>query len=229
MDITAYLYGFGSAVYATLSILIAVQARQRANAVLAACCALTALWAASSAIWGPVLLEGPVGLLDLIRLLTWYFYLLYLYKRSEAASQNQIRGFGAVGCGCLTIGVILLLLNSSQITVYYTIFSGPIAIRLLICISELLLIENLYFNLPESMRWHIALPCILLAGLACFDILVVADTALYRRPSIPLESGRVIAIIFVAPLLVLAAFRGSGGANPFGCQDRLYSTVRPWS
>ena len=72
MDIAASLFSVGSAVYATLSILIAIQARQRANAVLAFCCAVTALWAASGAIWGPLMLEGPTGFLDLFRLLVWY-------------------------------------------------------------------------------------------------------------------------------------------------------------
>ncbi len=97
---------------------------------------------------------------------------------------------------------------------HYSLLSLPIAIRLLVCISELLLIENLFLNLPENSRWHVALPCVLLAGLTCFDILVVADTALFGRPSLPLASARAIAMIVVAPLLVLAALRGQRWNEP---------------
>ena len=213
MNVNAYLYCIGFAVYGTLSVLIVIQARQNVNTVLAICCAVTAIWAASGAAWSPISLDGLVGFLDLIRLLTWYIYLLYLYRRSEVASSAQIRGFSSIAWGGVFASISLLFLSSTDAH-SYSVFSWPIAIRLFICISELLLIENLYFNLPESARWHIALPCILLGGLACFDILVVADTALFRRPSVPLESGRVIAMIIVAPLLVLAASRGQRWNEP---------------
>ena len=204
---TSYVYSVGSAVYATLSILIAIQARQKANVLLSACCAITAIWAATSVYLGPQLLYGATGFLDLLRLLIWYVYLLALYRQSEAASSTQIVGFGLIAYAGLAMSLIISVTLSST-TASYSIYSLPIATRLILCICELLLVENLYLNLPESARWHVALPCIMLAGLACFDIVVVADVALFRRPSIPLENGRIIAMIIVAPLLVLGAFRG---------------------
>ena len=207
MDVTSYVYSVGSTVYATLSILIAIQARQKANALLSACCAITAIWAATSVYLGPQLLDGIPGYLDLARLLMWYVYLLGLYRQAQVASSSQIFGFGLIACAGLGSSIFMLV-TLWGVTTPYSIYSLPIATRLILSICELLLIENLYLNLPDSARWHVALPCILLAGLACFDILVVADAALFRRPSIPLENGRVIAMITVAPLLVLAAFRG---------------------
>jgi putative PEP-CTERM system histidine kinase len=195
-----------------LSVLIAIQAQKRANLSLAICCAVTAAWAASTAAWTNSPMSGPVGVLDLLRLLTWYLYLLFLYRRLEIAHVWQIRSFYSVAASAAVAGLIVAF--SDQELLPYTIYSPSILIRLALSVSELLLIENLYLNSPESARWHIALPCVLLGGLACFDILVVADTALFHRQSMSLASGRTISMIIVAPLLVLAASRGQRWSKP---------------
>ena len=96
MELNAYLFIVCSATYATLSALIAIQARGRTNLVLASGCGVTALWAACSAVWSQPTLQGAAGLLDLIRLSVWYYYLLHLYRQSEIAPSWQVKGFGAV-------------------------------------------------------------------------------------------------------------------------------------
>ena len=170
-----------------------------------ACCGVTALWAAFDAAFGAEL-QGIAGFLDLARAIAWYTYLLFLYRQSGAASSTQLKCFFVVGLlGC--VGSLSLLFTAVNGLSNYSLLYPPVVIRLLIGITELLLIENLYFNLPQNARWHIALPCILLAVLSCFDILVAADAVLFRRPSFALEYGRVVAMVIVAPLLVLAAVR----------------------
>ena len=211
-ELNVYLFSICAGVYATLSLLIAVQAKQNANVILAFACGLTATWALSGVVWSQPELGGAIGLLDMLRLLVWYIYLLYLYKRSDVGSEWQIRGFCIVAISVLVAGLVAA--SAPKETLSYTLFSLPVSARLFICICELLLIENLYLNLPETARWHIAIPCVLLGGLACFDILVIADTALFRRPSVPLASGRAIAMVIVAPLLVLAALRGQRWSEP---------------
>ena len=191
--------------YATLSVSIAIQAKQKPNVVLAVCCGVTAIWAVSGAAWEQPQFEGPSGFLDLLRLLTWYGYVLYLYKRAALGQAWQIYGFAAIAASVLAIGTVSIFWHGEGAS--YTLYSAPMFTRLIVSVCELLLIENLYLNLPENTRWHIALPCVLLGGLACLDILVVADTVLFRRPSSSVASARAIALIIVAPLLVLASSR----------------------
>jgi putative PEP-CTERM system histidine kinase len=49
---------------------------------------------------------------------------------------------------------------------------------------------------------------VLLGGLACFDILLCADLVLFHAASPALSGGRAVAMILIAPLLVIAAIRG---------------------
>jgi len=80
-------------------------------------------------------------------------------------------------------------------------------VRLGVAVCELLLIENLYLNLPDYSRWHVALPCVLLGGVACFDILLCADLVLFQKASMSLVGAHAVALIIVAPLLATAAAR----------------------
>ena len=157
-------------------------------------------------------MEGSLGLLDLLRLTFWYLYLLLLYKRADVGARWHIYGFGAVAASTMLVGTVYIVVAAGSPP--YGLYSPPVALRLIICVFELLLIENLYLDLPENARWHIALPCVLLGGLACFDILVSADTVVFHTASKSLISARVVAMIIVAPLLVLAASRGQRWREP---------------
>ncbi|MDP9085502.1 MAG: PEP-CTERM system histidine kinase PrsK [Pseudomonadota bacterium] len=214
MDLTSTLLLVCAATYATLSALIAIQARKRTNAILAACCGVTSVWAAVGAIWPQSTLGSTRGLLDLARILAWYIYLLHLYQRFGVGSRWQVRSFTAVAVGSALLGAFSLWPGIVSPTEPLSLFSLPIAIRLTLSVCELLLIENLYLNLPEHTRWHVAMPCVLLGGLACFDILVSADSVLFHRPSPPLSGARAVAMVIVAPLLVIAATRGQRWSEP---------------
>ena len=214
MELNSYLFIVCSATYATLSTLIAIQARRRTNVLLAVCCGVTAVWAGAAAAWPQPALNGPSGLLDLVRILIWYCFLLHLYQRSEAGSARHVRAFAAVALGAAAVGLFSAWDGRFVDEHSTTLLSLPIAVRLTLSVCELLLIENLYLNLPEHARWHVAVPCVLLGGLACFDILVCADTVLFRHPSPPLAGARAVAMVIVAPLLVIAASRGQRWSEP---------------
>lgn len=214
MELNSYLLLVCSATYATLAFLIAVQARKRTNVILAACCGLTSVWAATGAVWPLSTLGGSTGLLDLTRILAWYLYLLHLYQRFGVGSRWQVRSFTAVAVGAFVLGALSLWPGLAAADAPLSLFSLPIAIRLTLSVCELLLIENLYLNLPEHTRWHVAMPCVLLGGLACFDILISADAVLFHRPSPPLAGARAVAMVIVAPLLVIAATRGQRWSEP---------------
>ena len=214
IELNSYLFIVCSATYATLSALIAIQARKWTNLLLATCCAVTAVWAGGFAVAPQPTLLGATGLLDVTRVLAWYVYLLHLYQRFCIGSRWQIRAFSGVAVAAAVLGLISAFPNGTGGQEPTSLLSLPIAIRLTLSVCELLLIENLYLNLPEHARWHVAMPCVLLGGLACFDILASADIVLFHHASLSIQGARAVAMVIVAPLLAIAATRGQRWNEP---------------
>ena len=208
MTLQSFLLVICAAAYATLASLIAIQARQRTNWILAACCLVTAAWAGSAATWPELTLDSPRWQLDFLRALAWYGFILHLYRRSVVGPRQQMRAFTGIAFAAALLGLVSAIQSHLGHAHEISLFALPIMLRLGLAVCELLLIENLYLNLPEHARWHVAVPCVLLAGLACFDILLCADLVLFHVASPALSGARVLVMIIVAPLLVIAAIRG---------------------
>ncbi|MBC7801091.1 MAG: PEP-CTERM system histidine kinase PrsK [Gemmatimonadaceae bacterium] len=200
------LFGACAAVYVLLPALIVARARHATAWLMVACCLMTAAWAAANTIDLPNGLRALPSALDLVRALFWYGFVLHLYRRTVSPDQ--------AGRGFLLIGGIAMVLAGAAIALEWdgsaarpSLLTLSIVVRLGIAVCALLLIENLYLNLPEHSRWHVALPCVMLGGLACFDILLCADLVLFQKPSMSLTGAQAVAMIIVAPLLGVAASR----------------------
>jgi len=207
---TQVLYGACAAVYVALPALITMRSRHLTGWLLIACCLATAVWAAANAVLRPVpAYPGWSGLpdaLDLLRALAWYGFVLHLYGRFVPANRAG-RAFTAAGVIAAMVAAAAVVLEGRYGVARPSILSLGIMARLGIAVCELLLIENLYLNMPDHYRWHVALPCVLLGGLAGFDVLLCADLVLFQQASVSLTGAHVVAIIIVAPLLAAAAAR----------------------
>lgn len=197
------LYGACAAAYLVLPAFIAMRSRHRTGLLLIACCLVTAAWAAANAL-------APDGwpvpdALDHLRALSWYGFVLHLYGRF-VPSGRAWRAFAAAGTVAVLMAVAAIIEGRYGVA-RPSILSLGIMVRLGVAVCELLLIENLYLNLPDHTRWHVALPCVLLGGLACFDIMLCADLVLFQQASASLTGAHAIATIIVAPPLLAAAAR----------------------
>lgn len=211
------LYGACAAAYALLAALILVQSRRsRTGWRLSACCAVTAVWAATWAVSGAIPDAAEAGDaesrgladgLDLLRAACWYGFILHLYRRSVPGGGQAGTAFRTMGLVAVLVTVMAFLLGAGAAGQPVSLWSFGIAARLGIAICQLLLIENLYLNTPADARWHVALPCVALGVLAGFDIVLCADAVLFREVSATLLDARAVAITFVAPLLAVAAAR----------------------
>ena len=201
------LFGLCAAAYCLLSLLIGAQARQLTSWMLAGCCLITAVWALSAALHPGEGLSGASGALDAMRALGWYAFILHLYRRSAGPDGKGAMAFLLVGlAGCaLTAGTILMGLPAADERM--PLLSLPVLLRLGVAVCQLLMIENLYLNLPRHARWHIVLPCVSLGGLAGMDILLCTDAVMYGQPSTALQGARALAMVMVAPLIAVAAGR----------------------
>ena len=196
-----------AAIYAALSALILVRARLSSTGwLLAGAAAVTAVWAASVAFWPDTPLTGLPGALELLRSVAWYIFILHLYRRTVRARGQLNQAFAMMGfVALLVIGVTVLLQPGGAAGV--SLLSAGTAVRLGLAVCNILLIENLYQNVPDEAKWYINLPCIALGGLFVFDIVLSADTVLFRQASPTLLASRAIATAIVAPLLAIAAVR----------------------
>ena len=210
-DVTPLLYGACALVYAVIAVLIGVRARHRTGRLLALCCLITAGWATTVMLTADQPLGGPAGAADLLRALCWYGFILHLYRRSVAAPGGTGTAFSVAGALALAISAYAAWSQPPFDSGPATLFSVGILVRIGLAVAELLLIENLYFNMPRHARWHVALPCVLLGGLACFDILRCGELVLFYQGRDSLEGARVVAMMLVAPLLMIAASRERRG------------------
>ncbi len=211
------LFAVCAVAYSMLCCVIAWQAPQRSGWLLAGCCAATAAWSGASAATPVPGYSGVPGALDLVRALAWFGFVLHLYRRyvpglaagglTAAGRDVAGRSFMLIGLAALPIAAVAAWLDWAPAAGQPSLWSVGIVLRLAIAVCELLLIENLYLNVPDTNRWHVALPCVLLGGLACFDVLLGADTVLFHESSGALASARVVATLTISPLLVVAAAR----------------------
>lgn len=208
MTTVQFLFGTCAVVYAMLCGLIAWQAPKRGGWLLPGCCAVTAGWAAISAALPGNGFTGLPGALDLARALAWFGFILHLYRRYVPAGEDSAgRAFTLIGSAAVPLAAAACWMDWQPGADQVSLWSLGVSVRLGIAVCALLLIENVYFNVPETNRWHVALPCVLLGGLACFDVLICADAVLFRQSSGAFTGARVVAWLMVSPLLVVAAAR----------------------
>jgi len=209
MPIAGILFGLAAAAYAVAAAVILFQRLPgRSNVALAGACAVTAVWAAAAAEQPLPGLFGPAAVLDFFRACAWFGYLVVVAHRTlSLPKRNGGAAFLTLLFAIVAIlGAVLTWRAPGPASVGLLVPFGIIA-RLGLAIGILLLIENLYRNTPDEARWHVNLACIAIVGMYLYEIMLYADTVLYRRVSPLLFTGQAPASLAVLPLLLLAARR----------------------
>lgn len=202
METGDFLFVCCGAIYLATAIVIAARRHRAAPLLLAGCCFVTAGWAAAG-LWSNAT-AGIGGIADLVRAMVWFGFLFFLYHDARMGRPLYELGFAAAAFVAAAMAGVAVAGADASTTVQPLV----IIARLTLAVAELLLIENLYLNIPQDARWHVALPSVLLGGLACFDILLCADIILFRVPTPSLEAARTLVMTLIAPLLMVAAARG---------------------
>jgi putative PEP-CTERM system histidine kinase len=203
----ALLHGGCALLYAALAALILVrQQRSRTGLWLAAACLVTAGWAASVAVSSDPY-SGVSAVLELARAAAWYGFILHLYRRTVTVRRQLTQTFITMGLLALLLVGVLPLIDAVANQPATALWSAGVAIRLGFAVANILLLENLYFNTPAKMRWHINLLCVALGGLFVYDLLLYADALLFHRVSHILFAARAPVTAIAAPLIAIAAAR----------------------
>lgn len=212
---------------ALAGLVLARRSNSRTGTWLAVACLMTAAWAGAVA-WdwrshdwqfpsgqfpsgqfpsGQPYGRGLSGWLELARSVTWYGFILHLYRQTITAHRQLSQAFTTMGLLALlvVVGLPLASVLAEQQTNLQSVTA--LALRLGFAVCGILLLENLYFNTAPETRWHINLLCIALGGLAVYDLMLFSDAVLFGRISFPLLEARAPVTALAAPLIALTAVR----------------------
>ena len=207
---TLIYWSLGSAVitYALLALHLVRQGLMQTSThrigvfmLLAALC--TVLWSTFSllalsthAAWGVAAYSA-----DVLRYLCWLIFIALFFKAGTLRRFLARWGWAVGVAGLLGVPVLIMLLQ---------IWAGPAAntfLMVLLALGTLILVEQLFRNLPEGSVWSAKPVCLGLAGMSAFDLYLFSQGALFRNMDPEALSVRPLVHAMMVPLLLLATTR----------------------
>ncbi|BAL93751.1 XrtA/PEP-CTERM system histidine kinase PrsK [Rubrivivax gelatinosus] len=166
--------------------------------------ALASFWQAAH----PTLAGGyAAALLDLLRLGLWLRFMLALLEPAgRDAADPALRplrsaaGLALLVALCALVGIALAREPAALLRL---LFGG----WLLIAVVGLVLVEQIFRNLPEDSRWNAKPVCLGLALLFAFDLYVYAEGVLFGRLDADALGVRGLVVALAMPWLLVAARR----------------------
>ena len=200
-------YAAAAAAFLFLSLLLVTSWRGRLQGMLLAAASLTsATWAAAVAYSAaqPDSTLLVVAILEVLRSALWFAFLLVLlgYSRKKVGTLRLAAGGLAAFCGI----VILVTLYTGVASATRPEMFG-ILVRLLLAITGMVLVEQLYRNLHPQQRWGIKFLCLGLGGMFACDFYLYSDALLFRQINNDIWAARGVVNALVVPFLAVAAAR----------------------
>ena len=180
---------------------------------------LLAVAAFSSAVWSSVVAyQAAYGglliiaqVLELLRELAWFAFLLLLLKTAyHASTQLAARFWVTLGIiAAFTVGLILLALYriSGGSALEFIAGSDVLAGHLVMSIGGLVIVEQLYRNTPPEQRRAIKYLCLAIGGMFAYDFYLYSDALLFERVSAVLWDARGFIHAMVVPVIGIALSR----------------------
>ena len=172
----------------------------------------SSLWAASmayQAVTGNDLITPQV--LEFIKAITWITLLL---RMLIAAS---ISGSTRRGLKISFVALVLIVIFMTIPVLYQYMFGSKsffgdnfnylLAAHLLLSVTGVVLVEQLYRNTLREQRWIIKYLCLGLGGMYIFDFYMYSDALLYKRIDLTLWHARGFIDALVVPLIAVAIIR----------------------
>jgi len=180
---------------------------------------MLAIAALASAIWsGSVTYQAAFGgligstlLLELLRSLAWFSFLLVMlrtaYKSTDQVNKNFKITF--IGLSVFIIGLMLLALyRISGGSLFEFIAGNDVLVgHLLISIGGLVIIEQLYRNTSEDHRSALKYLWIAIGAMFAYDFYMYSDAFLFQRIDNELWNARGVIHAMVVPLIGVAIKR----------------------
>ena len=199
-------YAAAAAAFLFLSLLLMTSWRGRVPGMLLAMASLmTAAWAGAEAYCAAQPGSGIrlAQSLEVLRSAAWFAFLLVLLAYSRKTVRPLRLVAGALGIFCAVVLIATLYTGASAAKP--DLFG--IVSRLLLAITGMVLVEQLYRNVHPQQRWGIKFLCLGLGGMFACDFYLYSDTLLLRQVNHDIWAARGVVNAFVVPLLAVASAR----------------------
>ena len=194
--------------YATLSVLLLTSWRGRhLGGYLIAACVISTIWAITLAVQlsGTRIPVLSMFVIEIFRSGTWLTFLIMLV--AQIGVSRSIRYLGhAVWIGVLIAGLVLWF-GQDYLSPIVNMGSVLIPGGLLIALTGLMLIEQLYRNSPPESRWGIKALALGLGGLFAYDLFLYSQGVLFGVLDNTTWMARGAVNILFLPLIAVAAKR----------------------
>lgn len=214
-DLMVWGHGLCALVYALLALHLVRQSgswrgRGMANGAVFAAVLFTALWGVASAL-SDGSAPAPVwwwlaAVLDVLRYTAWFAFILALLGQGQWGSAPG-RGMRVLGLSLAALALLALGLSGGW-QPQATPGLGRLFLAMMsLAVLGLVLVEQLWRNLPEDSLWSAKPVCLGLAGTFFFDLYLFSQGALFKGldPDAWAIRGPVHALMM--PLLLLSATR----------------------
>ena len=214
-NIAVFSYATAAVAFVFLSILLLTSWRGRLHGMmLTVACLLTALWALTVAY--QVARGRPLSLLavilEILRNAGWAVFLIMLlgsFRQAEASSSFRARPYVVV----ITVFFLLLIFATiyfywGHVNPYGTVaFMIGIVGRVAMAVIGMILVEQLYRNMPTRERWGIKYLCLGVGGMFAYDFYLYSDAMLFRHVNPEIWAARGIVNALIVPLIAVSAAR----------------------
>ncbi|WP_235864848.1 XrtA/PEP-CTERM system histidine kinase PrsK [Pseudothauera lacus] len=208
-SIAVWGYGLAAAAHVVFALyLLGGWRGGRAGGVLllAVCCG--ALWAAGSALlaWAPApWLTRVVGALEILRVASWFLFLLVLLQPLHGDKGRWARRAAVLVVVALALPVLL----PADAFGLEPALLGKLALGAFMgsAVFGMVLVEQLFRSLPADARWALKPLCLGLVAGWMFELYFFADGVLFARPDIDVWSVRGVVHTLVIPLVAMSAAR----------------------
>lgn len=206
-------YSICAAAFLLLTLLVVIsRAEARYKYVIAAGCAISALWA-GSIVAIPMLGIGPLPsvVFELSRNVVWLILLGSLLGVDRKDQVGRLRQAGLGVMIAIAVGVILagefadILLDNVDLQAGFMTFAD--GARVLLVVLGLLLLENLYRNADEDGRWAVKFLCFGLGAVFAYDFFLYADAALFHQIDATIYDARGFVNFLAVPLIAVGLSR----------------------
>ena len=209
------LYGFGALAFATLSGLLLTAWRGRfQGALLVAASAISALWclllgynADAESVYTPLIVGA-----EIVRDVTWFAFIISLQAGgSQTQGQDYRQTHIWVWIGAVTLGLAFFAFFAGHLP--SAVVSPESASKalvfgtLLLAITGLALVEQLYRNTRQEHRWAIKFLCFGVGGLFVFDFFLYSHALLLNNIATEMWVARGLINALAVPLIAVSAAR----------------------
>ena len=226
-SIAAYSYALAALGFVVLCVPLLTSWRGRTHgAALTAACVLSALWAAAI-VWESahgMLWSAVTDALEILRNAGWSLFLVVLlgnYRDPKSRLPYKLRPalLGAALCYLLFLGTVSA--GYWDLALLTDLGLAPVAARVGLAVSGMLLVEQVYRNKSVQERWAVKFACLGIGGMFAYDFYMYSHAMLFREVDPDIWAARGVINAFTVPLLAISLGRSKSWSAPLALSRRV--------